>query len=1553
MTATTTASPSSSGEPTGLSVAPAASGLIDLSGLIDIGETLAGKRILFIGGTGFVGKVAMSMLLCKYPTLGTLFALVRPGSGFTAETRFFKKIARSRPFDPVWKTFGDATETYLREKVVPLGGDVSRPQVGLSEEEVARLTKDGPLDLIINCAGLVSFNPSLELALRINVYGVKYVMELARATGASVVHVSTCFVAGQREGEVWEDEQLIGYFPRRPGHARSNTAGSALRAGDFDVHAEIADCERLIEQTRQRAEDRAHLSMFREKGAERLRDEGRDPDDEKHLRTAVQRERKYWTAERLTELGMERAKHWGYTNTYTYTKSIGDQLCAIAALPTEQRTDGLPPVRVAIVRPAIVESAMSYPMPGWNEGFNTTAPMIFMVLKGHVQVPASPDTILDVIPVDLVSSALIAAAAATLKKQNELIYHLGSSDSSPFRMPRSVELTGLYKRRHFREKLETKSGNNLMNRLRARVESVPVSRKRYETLSLPLLRGLAEGASRLIGESLEQVWGVPRLTALGERARQKLDDVASLSKQGEGIFDLFMPFTHDNSPIFRCDHARALFARLTPHDRTLIRWNPEDINWREYFLNVHLPGLEKWIFPSLDEEFQARPKTVYTYKDLMEMLEAATKAYRGRTAMRMLPALDADGEPIGHGQRYTYHDLLQRAVRVSEVLRRLGVTVGGKVMLLSENRPEWGITYFGILKAGGVAVPVDREASLEEITNIARSAGLQVVVCSDKVQSRIDVRGALAAILPDVKVLSLSELIAGPAGLSTEPLKPLVLTGRAEEMASLIFTSGTTGRPKGVMLSHRNFTSLLAKMGAVFDVDKYDGLMSVLPLHHTFEFSAGLLMPLMRGAQITYMPEVNADALSHAFKEAHVTGMVGVPALYQLLYRRVTKQLTDRLPQRAVPWVLRIFERLLDGLRWSRERSRKVFGFDLNLGRMLLFPVHSKMGGKLRLMISGGSALPVETMKEYRGLGFNLYEGYGMTESSPVLTVTRPDAPLLLGSVGPSLAGLDLRIDQPDEHGVGEIIASGPSVMLGYYNDPELTAETLKNGFLHTGDLGKLDDKGNLFIVGRKKDVIIGNNGENVYPDELEDRYRESPFIKEICIVGLAEASLKEAGESGSNDKGEAVACLLVPAYDAPQAEGLSREEVRDKVREHIRSVSGKLPVPKRIKILHLTDLEMQKTATRKVKRKAVVEELRRLERTKRQAQAALSTGAGASQGSGDWLLNLLADVTGKARSEVKESATMQELGVDSLSFAELGVALEAAGVNIPENVDLTSMTGVQELRQAISQWGVRKDKKDLRSASSSSSKAKHKSKDDFTDDRIVLPSWLVTLGNRGLEAGQKALYERLLQTRVTGKAYLPPASRFIVAANHASHLDMGLVKRALGDWGDRLVTLAAKDYFFDDPLKRVYFENFTNLIPMDRHGSVRESLRLAQRVIEDGFILLIFPEGTRSENGIMQGFKPSIGYLALHHKIDVLPMYLEGTHDAMPKGRLLPQHKKEVAAHIGPLITYQKLKQAVSSLPRTEQNREAARVVERAVRKLAPSGPDREMPVGSVGDED
>ena len=415
---------------------------------LDVAATLRGKRILFVGATGFVGKVALSMLLRRYPDLGKMFVLVRPGAGSSSEDRFFTKVAASPTFDPIRERWGDGTDAFLREKVRAArrrrGAADAQLQRSRSREDRAARRRSS------TARGWCSFNPSLETALRINVLGPKHVLEVARKTGAAVVHISTCFVAGNRDGEVWEDEPLVGYFPRKD--RGDGTQTDTLRDDDFTVDNEIADCQRIIDQVKSRADDRAHVSEFRDKGAARLKDEGRDADDERTLKIAVQRERKMWVAEKLTDLGMERAQHWGWPNTYTYTKSLGDQVCA-----------GAKDVRACIVRPAIVESAVRYPFEGWNEGFTTSSPLAFLTIKGHRTYPAGDKATLDIIPVDMVASGLIMATAATVAGENELVYQLGSSDVNPLYMKRAVELLGLFKRRYFNDRKEKGEGNKLLN----------------------------------------------------------------------------------------------------------------------------------------------------------------------------------------------------------------------------------------------------------------------------------------------------------------------------------------------------------------------------------------------------------------------------------------------------------------------------------------------------------------------------------------------------------------------------------------------------------------------------------------------------------------------------------------------------------------------------------------------------------------------------------------------------------------------------------------------------------------------------------------------------------------------------------------------------------------------------------------------------------------------------------------------------------------------------------------------------------------------------------
>ena len=1435
---------------------------------LNVTEVFTGKRLLFAGSTGFVGKVTLSMLLSRYgETLDKLYVLVRKGSAPSAERRFYDKVATSEPFQPLRDTYGDeGALEFIRRKVEVLDGDITDPLMGLTLEQADALT--GKVHAIINCAGLVSFNPSLEVGLNVNTHGVKYTVELALKWNVPLIHMSTAFVAGNRSGLVFEDEEVVGYFPRR----------DDMDGRDFSLEQELVDAEKIVARLREQADDKALASIFRKKALDRLEQEGRDATDEKTLRLAMGRERKLWLTGELVRAGMERAQHWGWPNTYTYTKSLGEQVMA-----------STPGLRYAIVRPSIVESAQHFPFPGWNEGFTTSAPLAFAGIKGHRNIPAGDKAILDIIPVDHVAGATIGITAHSMQVEERRVYHLASGDVNPFYASRSVELVGLYRRRYYRNK---EGGNALMNELRSRIEPVPASRFVFENLSAPMFMKGARALRQVIDE-VKPGWGAPKVQALMDRAK---DALSSMEEQGQGLLglvDLFMPFLYENRYVFRCDNTRSVYTRMEGHDRARIPWSPEHIDWRTYFLDTHLPGLEKWVFPGLEEETKRRT-VIPAHRDLLEMFEASVHAWRHRVAFRMV----ADEKE----ERVTYGEVHRYAGRVGSFLLKEGLKRGDRVLLLSENRPEWPISYFGILRAGGAAVPVDPSLTEAEVVNIARRSEAKVLLLSEQAFEDLP---RLAALLAEAglsaRVASLAEAMSGDPAFP-DSIGPVRRTAAADDVASLIFTSGTTGTPKGVMLTHRNFASLIAKLAGAFEIGVGDGVLSVLPLHHTFEFSAGFLTPFSRGAEITYIDELTSDRLGEVFETGRVTAMIGVPALWQLLHRKVTQEMASRPP---------LVEQLLKSLMAAHGELRNRS--DLNLGKLLFWPVHRKFGGKIKFLVSGGSALPDDVHKAFHQMGFNIIEGYGLTEAAPVLTVseTRTNK-RQAGTVGKALPGIELRILEPDNEGIGEVLARGPNVMAGYFGDKESTEAILKEGWLYTGDLGRLDAEGRLFLVGRKKDVIIDANGKNVYPDELEDTYRDHPHIKELSIVGMPE-----------DGGGEKVACLCVPDYKERP-----REEVRRELEEHFRKTSAEMPFYRRVKVLRFWDGELPRTSTRKVKRKLVVEELKKLERLAASGEKAREK-VQVTGGVADWLYPLIAEVVNKPLADVRPEARLSvDLGLDSLMLTELSVALEQAGVPLPAVNDLTHVQTVDDLRKLVVASGRRP---------SSETRAKEITQEvvKAEDLEIPVPEPVVTVGRQLVRMGQQAIFGGLFDVKVTGKPFIPMNRNFLVIANHTSHLDMGLIKVVLGEQGQRLTTLAARDYFFDTPLKRAYFENFTDLIPMDRHGSLRESLRLAGNALRQGFNLLIFPEGTRSVTGELLEFKPTLGYLALTYGVDVLPVYLKGAFEALPKGTLFPK-SRDLEAHIGPALTYEMLRAKTQGMARSESYRYATRLAEDSIHALS-----------------
>src|SRR5215216_2415085 len=876
-------------------------------------ETFNGRHVFIIGATGFVGKVALSMLLDRFPGVGRVYVTVRARGKEESETRFWNNVITAPPFDPVRERYGAAFEDFIRDKVRLVNGDISEERLGFTEEEAEEVA--GDIDVLINSAGNVTFNPPLESALRTNVVGTQNVIKFVkRMKRPALVHISTCFVAGNRSGPVWESDPVLGYFPRK----------EELPGVEFNAEQEIRDCARLAERVKEEARDALQVARFRELARKRLSEDGRDPDDLDAMGLAVARERKLWTRERLTELGTERATFWGWPNIYTYTKSLGEQLVAAEA-----------DIVRSIVRPSIVESAKDYPFPGWNEGFTTTAPLIFIALKGQQQIPVNDKLILDITPVDQVAAVMLGVAAEAMAGEPRLVYQAATGDSNPNTMERIVSLVGLYKRRQFQEK---ETGFRLLNELAARMETKPVTPARFDAMSTPMVNAAAKKAGGLL-DRVRPRWGGGRLTHIVDRAKATVERVEEVTRETKEAFDMFRPFMIENAYIFRADNVRSLFAEVREDERHLLRWDPETFDWYDYWMNVHFPGLRKWVFPTLEEDMRAQPKRVYTYRDLLELFETSAKRYSTRVAMRI--------ERDGQKEQYTYADIQELARRAAAFFASRGVKPADRVLLVSHNAPEWGISYFGVLKAVATCVPVDPESQTEELINFVRASGAIGLILGEKAdEEHADLQEKLLEAGLEARLWRYSEVFELTDERSEDEriaLLPAKVSPNA--VASLIFTSGTTGQPKGVMLSHKNLTNMVSMLSSVFEMDTGDGILSVLPLYHTFEFSTGFLTPFSRGTQITYLSDLNGEELARAIKNGHVTGMVGVPALWEMLHRRIQTRLHERA------FVGRTADLLIRANGCLRDRT------PFNLGQILFRPIHKGMGGKIRYLISGGSAL--------------------------------------------------------------------------------------------------------------------------------------------------------------------------------------------------------------------------------------------------------------------------------------------------------------------------------------------------------------------------------------------------------------------------------------------------------------------------------------------------------------------------------------------------------------------------------------------------------------------
>lgn len=547
--------------------------------------------------------------------------------------------------------------------------------------------------------------------------------------------------------------------------------------------------------------------------------------------------------------------------------------------------------------------------------------------------------------------------------------------------------------------------------------------------------------------------------------------------------------------------------------------------------------------------------------DLKDMITQSVHLFSNRPAFKIK-------NQVGEYDIITYSDYFNDINSLGTKLVDMGLH-GKKIAIISENRYEWCVSYLAVVNGTGIAVPLDRSLPENEIENLLKRSEAECVIFSKKYEEVMKKIKENNTVLKHFIVMNDSEtsdflylydLISEGKSLLEKGNKKFVNAKiDNNDVAVIIFTSGTTSASKAVMLSHKNICSNIVATSSIAKVVPNDVALSFLPLHHTYECTLGFLTILYNGASI-----VHCDGLRYIVQnlnESHATIMVCVPLLFENIHKKILEQAkkTGKLKQLQIAIKL--------------NNILKKIGIDMS--RILFKSVHKSLGGKIRLFICGAAAIDTQVARDFNDMGIELLQGYGLTETSPLLA-GNTDKDIDVTSTGRPIPGVEIDIINKDEDGIGEIIAKGPNIMLGYYNNKEATDEVLIDGWFHTGDLGMINERGNLKITGRKKNVIVLKNGKNVFPEELEGLLNKDEFIKESLVWGEE----KEDGDVTVNAK-------IVPNMENIKRKfgNLTDSQLNEKIKEIIKNVNHKLSSYKAIKKFEISFDEFVKTTTQKVKR--------------------------------------------------------------------------------------------------------------------------------------------------------------------------------------------------------------------------------------------------------------------------------------------------------------------------------------------------------------------------------
>ncbi|MEJ2696891.1 MAG: AMP-binding protein [Candidatus Sulfobium sp.] len=813
------------------------------------------------------------------------------------------------------------------------------------------------------------------------------------------------------------------------------------------------------------------------------------------------------------------------------------------------------------------------------------------------------------------------------------------------------------------------------------------------------------------------------------------------------------------------------------------------------------------------------------------------------------------------GWKSLFYSEFSRRVRcLASFLAANGIGAGDRAAIISENRPEWCSAYLSIIMAGGTAVPIDSQLGPEEIANLLGDSESKTVFHSRKTGPNLLAAREIISSASGVSPLLVDFDSPGyEMLLQTAPAVPFAKRG-GEDTASIIYTSGTTGRPKGVMLTHGNFCADAQSLIEAGIVSHEDNVLAVLPLHHTYAFMCTFLVPLFLGASITYPESLKGPDLTTALQDRKVSVLVGVPQLLDVI-RTGMLQKMEGMPG-PLPVFLAAVRRVSGFLREK---------FDINPGRIFFRSVHAALGKNFRFFASGGARLDPSVMKDLEGLGFTVLEGYGLTETSPVVTFN-PFSKRKPGSAGRPLPSVEIRILSPSGTGEGEIAVKGPMVMKGYYRNPSATAETLQEGWFRTGDIGRLDSEGYLFITGRSKEVIVLGSGKNIYPEEVEKAYLASPVIKEICVLGTKE--------------GNALHAVVVPDLDYAREKRISN--IQEEIKWEIREISSRLPSYMRITGLSVRTEPLPRTPLGKLRRFMITETAP----VQARADRIKKGGKVPEDEISRKVLDSLEQFLGKGEEPGEDDNLELDLGLDSLSKIELAASLEKALSTKLEEDFLFDVNTVRELTEkirkqaaAISAAGppVPSGWKEILS--------REPSKEDLSlvsleePGKKMLPAFII-------HSVLRTLFRIFFRLEAEGLENIPADGNFIVTPNHTSYLDGFVAVLSLPfSYFRRMYALGLSE-FFAGRIKG-WFAKTAHVIPIDSSAYLSKALQVSAHVLAKGRSLIVFPEGGRSFDGTLMEFKKGVGILAVEAGIPVVPAYIQGTFRSLPRGAAFPRPEK------------------------------------------------------------